>query len=147
MITWKQGKHTEKLMTSKNKGKQTKNSMSAKTRKAKQRNWVRAKTRVNKQRNWCQQTGGPLRQTKPSVCSATEKTKAFIALLPFLCFTSSRVRPVGQILQNFGWWWWKGDGCRLSLKKNKVQFLNKMISFRPPNIPAVLIHIEYPERG
>ena len=42
---------------------------------------------VNKQRNWCQQTAGPVRQTKPSVCVAAPK-KPLLHFYPFLllCF-------------------------------------------------------------
>ena len=45
---------------------------------------------VNKQRNWCQQTAGPVRQTKPSVCVAAPK-KPLLHFYPFLllCFTLS----------------------------------------------------------
>ena len=78
---------------------------------------------VNKQRIWRQQTAGPVRQTKPSVCVAAPK-KAFIALLSFLAslFSLSRVRPVGQILQNFGWLSRDGDGRRLSWKREPIKF-------------------------
>ena len=78
---------------------------------------------VNKQRNWCQQTAGPVRQTKPSVCVAAPK-KPLLHFYPFLllCFTLSRVRPVGQILQNFGWLLWDGDGRRLSWKREPIKF-------------------------
>ena len=42
---------------------------------------------VNKQRNWRQQTAGPVRQTKPSVCVAAPK-KPLLHFYPFLllCF-------------------------------------------------------------
>ena len=78
-----------------------------KTRANTQRNGWAGKTRVNKQRNWCQQTAGPLCQTKASVCSARRKNKSlyctftlslfhFVSELEFTLWVKSFKTPGGD---------------------------------------------------